>query len=139
MFELAKDEADRLKHEYFGAEHILLGLLGMADGAASWALDVVGADRGLVRSHLEAMYPIGNASGESRELPYNAAGIALVQNSMAEARRSGVREVSTGHILLGGLMSPEDSPHRALVAAGVSVSQLVAALQANANDDERTA
>jgi ATP-dependent Clp protease ATP-binding subunit ClpA len=136
VFALAKDEADRLKHEYFGSEHILLGLLGMADGGASRALDIVGVDRGLVRSQVEAMCPIGSGSGEGQELPYDAAGITLLQNSMAEARRSGVREVSTGHILLGALMNPEDPPCQALSAAGVSVSQLVAATQANVSDDE---
>lgn len=136
VFELAKEEVIRLKHEYFGAEHILLGLLDMSDGAACRAFDSVGVDRDAVRSQVEAMYPVGNASTERREVPYDQTGIAVLQNMAAEARRLGVTQISTGYLLLASLLSPQEPSYRALQNAGVNVPDVVKAIQADANDDD---
>jgi ATP-dependent Clp protease ATP-binding subunit ClpA len=136
VFERARDEAVRLRHEYFEAEHIFLGLLGTPDGAAAAALDSVNTDRAAVRSRIETMFPVGSEPVDRGELPYGSTGLALLRNAMTEARDSGSDVVSSAHVLLGALASREEAPWQVLDSAGVSISDLEAALRAHPADSE---
>ena len=133
-FALAKEHALRLRHEEVGAEHILLGILQLRGGSASRALDATGVDRDVVRLRLEGMHPIGIASTDREELPYSVSGVSVLQNAFAEARGSGVKVVSTGHLLLGILASHDHPPVGAVL--GVSRAELVVAVQANLDDGD---
>jgi ATP-dependent Clp protease ATP-binding subunit ClpC len=50
---LAQDEARALNHNYFGTEHILLGLLGVERGMAARILSSLGVDLPQVHTALE--------------------------------------------------------------------------------------
>src|SRR5690606_11615676 len=55
VLELALREALRLKVNYIGTEHILLGLVREGEGAAAKVLHVLGASPDDVRRHVEAV------------------------------------------------------------------------------------
>jgi ATP-dependent Clp protease ATP-binding subunit ClpC len=123
-FSLAQEAAIRSSHEYFGAQHILLGVLGTSKGAASAALDAIGVDRAEVRSRAEAMFPPGSAPAGRGELPYDQSAIRLVQKAIEEARTSNNGLVSTGHLLLAGLADRTGPITPILQAAGVNIEEL---------------
>jgi ATP-dependent Clp protease ATP-binding subunit ClpC len=135
-FSLAHEAAVRLKHEFFGAQHILLGILGTSKGAASEAFDAIGVDRAEVKTHAEAMFPPGSAPAGRGELPYDEAGITLVQKAIEESRSSGGALVSTGHLLLAGLASRTYPAVQILTAAGISIEELEAAVRTRLADGD---
>jgi ATP-dependent Clp protease ATP-binding subunit ClpC len=49
---LAQEEARRLKHDYVGSEHLLLGLLAVRDGVAARALASLGITLELTRERV---------------------------------------------------------------------------------------
>ena len=49
---LAQEEARRLQHDYFGSEHLLLGLLAVQDGVAARALASLGVTLELARERV---------------------------------------------------------------------------------------
>jgi ATP-dependent Clp protease ATP-binding subunit ClpC len=50
---LAQEEARMLGHNYIGAEHILLGLIGEGEGVAAQALESLGISLQAVRRQVE--------------------------------------------------------------------------------------
>ena len=64
VLELSLREALRLKHNYIGTEHILLGLLREGDGVAAQALVQLGADLDQVREQVLALTLALGRSGE---------------------------------------------------------------------------
>jgi len=50
VIELAAGEARRLKHDYIGTEHLLLGLVGEGEGIAAGVLESLGASMQRVRA-----------------------------------------------------------------------------------------
>ena len=57
VLELALDEARRLRHNYIGTEHLLLGLIREGEGVAARVLEAMGADLERVRS--QVVYLLG--------------------------------------------------------------------------------
>ena len=50
MIELAKDEAQSMKHHYVGLEHLLLGLVREGEGIAAEVLERMGVTMERVRA-----------------------------------------------------------------------------------------
>jgi len=69
VIELAVDEARRLNHNYIGTEHLLLGLLREAEGAAANVLESLGVNLDKARAEtlriLSEMMPQARGSGRS--------------------------------------------------------------------------
>jgi len=69
VIELAADEARRLNHNYIGTEHLLLGLLREAEGAAANVLESLGVNLDKARAEtlriLSEMMPQARGSGRS--------------------------------------------------------------------------
>ncbi len=57
VLELALEEARRLRHNYIGTEHLLLGLIREGEGVAARVLEAMGADLGRVRA--QVVYLLG--------------------------------------------------------------------------------
>ena len=136
MFVLAKEHALRLRHDQFGAEHILLGILDLPRGGAKTALDMRQVDRSQVRSKMEAIFPVGTAAEHRAELPYSATGMSVLRYAMAEAQSSGADAVSTGHLLLAALANEDDPTCRALELARISIPDLTAAAREHLDDSQ---
>ena len=56
---LAQEEARRLRHNYLGTEHLLLGVLGVAGAAGARALEQLGLGSEMVRADVTRIIGIG--------------------------------------------------------------------------------
>ena len=66
VMDLACGEADRLRHDYVGPEHVLAGLSGQAGSRAAEILQVAGLDSETVRSGLDRLVAQGMLPGPWR-------------------------------------------------------------------------
>jgi ATP-dependent Clp protease ATP-binding subunit ClpA len=96
----SEDEAIRLKHEFIGAEHVLLGLLRQTSGVPLEALEILGVDPAKLRRHLDALLQAGPAQEPGRRRPTPQAQRVL-DYAFDEARDLGHNYVGTEHLLLG--------------------------------------
>jgi ATP-dependent Clp protease ATP-binding subunit ClpA len=74
-FGLARKEADRLKHNYIGTEHLLLGLIKLDSGVAVNLLKNLGLNLETVR--LEVEKQCGFGAGE------NVSGLAIIDTDLS--------------------------------------------------------
>jgi ATP-dependent Clp protease ATP-binding subunit ClpC len=106
----ARNESERLHHEYVGTEHILLGVLREGDGVAAAVLRACKVDSDALRNRLEAAVRPGDPSKRiGPDLPYTSRAKRVLEAAMAEARALGYAYVGTEHLLLA-LLRSEDQP-----------------------------
>jgi len=116
----AREEALRLRHEYVGTEHILLGLLREGEGIASAVLANLVIDTEWVRSTVDATVKHGRAA-PSVDLPYTSRAKKVLELSMAEARDLTHNYVGTEHLLLGLLREEKGIAAQILTEAGLTL------------------
>jgi ATP-dependent Clp protease ATP-binding subunit ClpC len=97
---LAQDEARKLKHDYIGTEHLLLGLLREEEGPAARALESLGLTLEEVRAHVARTVGQGDevATGQ---IPFTPRSKKVLELSLREAIELGHNYIGTEHILLG--------------------------------------
>lgn len=97
---LAQEEAKRLRHNYIGTEHLLLGLVREGEGVAVKVLNNLGVELQQIRKAIEFITGSGDrdASGEVGLTPRAKHAIEL---AVDEARRLSHHYVGTEHLLLG--------------------------------------
>ena len=118
---LARDESNRLRHEYVGTEHILLGMISFGDGIGVAALRNLGVDLGEIRQKTDEtvlMGKVGNRIGS--DLPYTTRAKKVIELAMSEARNLGHDYVGTEHLLLGILRDEKGIAAQILTYAGVT-------------------
>ena len=99
---MAREECARLRHEYVGTEHLLLGLIREGEGVAAAVLQNLKVDLDEVRDVIEKHVKKGRAApNPGPDLPYTTRAKAVLELAMAEARELGHEYVGTEHILLG--------------------------------------
>src|SRR5579863_6016344 len=81
---LSQEEARRLKQHYIGTEHILLGLLGEADGVAARALAGLGMSLESAREELAELVPPGSVQLTSH-IPFTPRAKKTLEWSLREA------------------------------------------------------
>jgi ATP-dependent Clp protease ATP-binding subunit ClpC len=97
---LAQDEARRLRHDYIGTEHILLGLLREEEGVAARILETHRVDLDRVRNHVAQI--IGHGDGlEEGQVPLTPRAKTVLELALQDAVRLGHSYVGTEHILIG--------------------------------------
>src|SRR6266566_5168524 len=144
---LSQEEARRLKHNYIGTEHILLGLLGEAEGVAAQILSqhadlltirhavldllpAAGAEASRGRRWLRRRATAGPSEpgGPAEQAVLNAT--PAVDTTLNEAARlAGTQPVGSHHLLLAALADPDTAAARALAALGVDLDQAREALR----------
>ena len=97
---LAQEEARRLRHNYIGTEHILLGLLGEPDGAAGRALAGFGMSLESTRGEVTAIVSAGTTA-PSGHIPFTPRAKKTLELSLREALSLHHNYIGTEHILLG--------------------------------------
>ncbi len=97
---LAQEEARVLKHNYFGTEHILLGLLREEEGLAARVLDSLDITVERVRAQVVGIVGSGQEV-TSGQLPFTPRAKKVLELASREALARGDRYVDTEHILLG--------------------------------------
>ena len=97
---LAREEAQRLRHNYVGTEHLLLGLVCEGEGIAAKVLNEVGVNLDKSRRAIEYIIGRGNqvVVGEIGLTPRAAKVMTL---AASEAERLHHQFIGTEHILLG--------------------------------------
>ncbi|HLZ10001.1 MAG TPA: Clp protease N-terminal domain-containing protein [Chloroflexota bacterium] len=109
---LAQEEAQRLKHNYIGTEHLLLGLVREGDGVAAKALTGLGFELDKVRSSVVIII------GRGDSLLVGAMNLTprvkkVLELAVDEARQLKHDRVDTEHLLLGIVREGEG------IAAGI--------------------
>ncbi len=115
---LAQEEALRLKHNYIGTEHILLGLLKESEGIAAQILTSRGASLEDIRER------VINAVGMGTEpvkqvLGHTARTKNVIETSVGEARALGHNYVGTEHLLLALLREKDGIAAQILESIGI--------------------
>ena len=132
---LAQEEARRLRHNYIGTEHILLGLLGEPDGVAGRVLTGIGMSLEATRREVSAVVSAGTTA-PSGHIPFTPRAKKTLELSLREALQLHHNYIGTEHILLGLIREGEGvaaqilQQHGDLHAIRTAVADLVPAASA---------
>ena len=119
----AQAAALELGHGYVGCEHLLLGMLREEEDAPGRALRALGAEEEKTRALITRALGRGEADlAIAQGLSPHAC--CAVEMAVAEAERSGSREIESGHLLLGMLRCGDNTAVRLLRREGVDTRRL---------------
>lgn len=125
VLSLAREEAGRLRHEYVGTEHLLLGLLGLlveGEGVAALVLQNLNIDPDDIWQKIENTVKRGKASVKTGpDLPYTSRAKKVIELAMMEARNFNHTHVGTEHLLLGIIHEKKGIAAQVLSDLGVSL------------------
>ncbi|MFP4176710.1 MAG: ATP-dependent Clp protease ATP-binding subunit [Planctomycetota bacterium] len=116
----AKQEAQRLGHEYIGTEHLLLGVLREGTGMAYTILQRLDVEPRRVRLEIEKR--VRNAQdvmGVGKQFPFAPRARKAIEEAVKEGKRLGQNYVGTEHILLGLFNQEEGIAAQVLENLGV--------------------
>jgi len=119
VLSLARQEAERFHHHFIGTEHVLLGIVRLAQGVAYLVLGKMGVDLDAARLYVEEQIGSGpdeRGVGAALYTPRVKKALALAAK---EARALNHTYVGTEHILLGLLREGEGVAGRVLKHFGV--------------------
>jgi ATP-dependent Clp protease ATP-binding subunit ClpC len=117
---LAQDEARRLRHDYIGTEHLLLGLLREEEGIAARVLESLGLTVDAVRAQVARIVAPGEPvqTGGMHQIPFTPRAKKVLDLSLREAIALGHSYIGTEHVLLGLLHEGDGVATRILIDAG---------------------
>ena len=119
---MAREEAARLRHEYVGTEHILLGLIAEGEGVATAVMRNLGVDPDALRDRAEEVMRKGSASATTGpDLPYTSRAKKVLELAMTEARDLNHAYVGTEHLLLGLLREEKGIAAQVLRESGLTI------------------
>src|SRR4029079_5800884 len=119
---MAREEAERLRHEYVGTEHILLGLIREGEGGAAGVLEHLSVALDESQTKIEAEVKKGKSpAATGPDLPYTSRAKKVLELAMAEARDLSHGYVGTEHLLLGLLREEKGIAAQVLTDAGVNL------------------
>lgn len=118
----ARDEANKLRHEYVGTEHILLGLITYDDGVAGAVLQNLKTDLNAATQLIKQTVQPGKAGAPTGpDLPYTSRAKKVIELAMSEAKHLGHNYVGTEHLLLGLLIEEKGIAAQVLTHLGLTV------------------
>jgi ATP-dependent Clp protease ATP-binding subunit ClpC len=120
---LAQDEARRLKHNYIGTEHILLGLLREEEGLAARVLESVNVTADQVRGEVARIVGEGDEV-TTGQIPFTPRTKKVLELSLREALGLGHNYIGTEHILLGIVRENEGVAARILLDSGADAEKI---------------
>ena len=116
---LARDEAERLSHDYVGTEHLLLGLAKEGTGMAFQVLGSLDIDYDDIRQEVEKRTHPSTDVATAGPLPLTPRSKKILGYAIAEAKELGHTYVGTEHLLLAILREEEGLACQVLVNLGV--------------------
>ncbi|HEX3718280.1 MAG TPA: Clp protease N-terminal domain-containing protein [Verrucomicrobiae bacterium] len=120
---LAQGEAERLKHNFIGTEHVLLGLISLGAGVAFDLFDKMGVDPEAVRNEVEKIVGVGLNRKETPAIPDTPRVKNVLAFAAEEAGAFGHTFVGTEHILLGLLREGDGVAGRVLKKFGLDIEK----------------
>ena len=105
--EYARDEATRLRHDYIGTEHLLLGLIRLGEGRAVEIITNIGLELQDLKQSIEDVVQPSGGTMTMGQLPLTARAKKTLEVSGQEARALKAKDIDTEHILLALLKDEE--------------------------------
>ncbi|HUU46277.1 MAG TPA: ATP-dependent Clp protease ATP-binding subunit [Acidobacteriota bacterium] len=105
--EYARDEAARLRHDYIGTEHLLLGLIRLGEGQAVDIITNIGIELNELKTSIEEVVQPSGGTMTMGQLPLTARAKKTLEVAGNEARALKSKEIDTEHILLALLKDEE--------------------------------
>jgi ATP-dependent Clp protease ATP-binding subunit ClpC len=121
VLSMAREEATRLRHDYVGTEHILLGLIREGEGVAAAILTNLNVDLDELRNRIEERVESGKSDMTADEVPYTTRAKKVLEFSVAEARSLKHSYVGTEHLLLGLLREEKGVAAQVLEEVDVTI------------------
>jgi ATP-dependent Clp protease ATP-binding subunit ClpC len=125
VFKYARQEAQRMGHQYIGTEHLLLGLVREGTGVAATVLQRLGVDPKRVRFEVEKIVKGGtDVISTGREFTLAPRAKKAFEYAFEEAKRLGQSYIGTEHLLLGLLREEEGIAAQVLLNLGVELEEV---------------
>ncbi|MEW5925477.1 MAG: ATP-dependent Clp protease ATP-binding subunit, partial [Candidatus Zixiibacteriota bacterium] len=105
--EYAREEAARLRHDYIGTEHLLLGLIRLGEGRAIEIINNLGLETQDLKTSIEEVVQPAGGTMTMGQLPLTARAKKTLEVSGQEARALKSKDIDTEHILLALLKDEE--------------------------------
>jgi ATP-dependent Clp protease ATP-binding subunit ClpC len=105
--EFARDEAARLRHDYIGTEHLLLGVIRLGEGRAVEVITNLGLEMNDLKAAIEEVVQPSGGTMTMGQLPLTARAKKTLEISGQEARALKSKDIDTEHILLALLKDEE--------------------------------
>jgi ATP-dependent Clp protease ATP-binding subunit ClpC len=122
VLSLAHQEAERMRQQYIGTEHLLLGLVREEGGIAGRVLRDLGLEYERVRDMTDRVSGIGDFAGQNVEL---SPGVQkILEFAIEEARKLGHHYIGTEHLLLALSSLDEGAAAIVLRKLGVTSDQI---------------
>ncbi len=115
----ARDEANRLQHDYIGTEHLLLGIVREGEGIAAKVLSKLDLDFEQIQQAVENMVKSSGGTLTIGEIPFTPRAKRVLELAIEEARLLGHNYVGTEHLLLGLIREGEGVAAQVLTELGV--------------------
>jgi len=122
VLSLAHQEAERMRHNYIGTEHLLLGLIREEGGVAGRVLRELGLEPERVQEIVERLTGAGQYRGGKLDLSPGTQ--QVLEHAVDEARRMGHHYIGTEHLLLGLVRYNEGVAMDVLRKLGVTPEQI---------------
>lgn len=118
-----QEEARRMRHDHFGTEHLLLGLLAVGEGIAADALHAAGVDLDRARTEVEAI--VGCGGREPRgHIPFTPRAKRVLEGSLQASLDLGHGQLGAEHVLLALLAEGKGAGAQALTRIGVQFERV---------------
>lgn len=121
---LAEQSAKRLRQNYVGTEHILLGLIMEGTGVAAKVLSDNGVDEAQITDLITDLIAPGNFLNVKERDGYSPRAIKIVEESHQLAERFQSDKTGTEHLLLAIVKEGENVAARLLNTVGISAPKL---------------
>ncbi len=122
VLSLAHQEAERMRHNYIGTEHLLLGLIREEGGVAGRVLRELGLEAGRVQEIVERL--TGTGQHRSGKIDLSPGTQQVLEHAVEEAKRMGHHYIGTEHLLLGLIRHQEGVALNVLQKLGVTPEQI---------------
>ena len=122
VLSLAHQEAERMRQNVIGTEHLLLGLIEEEGGVAGRVLRELGLEPERVREMVEKMSGFGQYRGGKIDLAPGTQ--QVLEFAIEEARRMGHHYIGTEHLLLGLVRSQDGMAMDVLRKLGITAEQI---------------
>ncbi|MCS7247640.1 MAG: ATP-dependent Clp protease ATP-binding subunit [Anaerolineales bacterium] len=122
VLSLAHQEAERMRHNYIGTEHLLLGLIEEDGGVAGRVLRELGLEPQRVQEMIERLVGFGQYRGGKLDLSPGTQ--QVLEHAVEEARRMGHHYIGTEHLLLGLVRYGEGVAMDVLRKLGITAEQI---------------
>ena len=122
VLSLAHQEAERMRHNYIGTEHLLLGLIEEDGGVAGRVLRELGLEPTRVQEMVERLTGMGQYRGDKLDLSPGTQ--QVLEYAVDEARRMGHPYIGTEHLLLGLVRHNEGVAMDVLRKLGITAEQI---------------